>query len=182
MLRDKYKTINSETIYSNPYWEYKLDKYIMPSGREGFYHYVHSRGATLVVPLTASGKLVCTVQHRYLNQKLSIEFPGGGIKEGLLPIENAREELKEETGYEAQSLEKIGEYNPFNGVTNEICSIFVAKDLQQGNQILEESEEIHIIELTQKEFVDKIRTNEIWDGMTLAAWSLFSANYLNGGL
>ncbi len=171
---EKYKTLSSKIQHSNPYWDYYLEKYVMPSGAEGEYHYVKSRGATMVVPQISSDTFILTRQYRYLNKKYSIEFPGGGIKHGLDPITNAREELLEETGYTAGSIEKIGEYNPFNGVTNEICSIFVASDLTFSQSNPDESEEIEILELTLSEIKELISTNQIWDGMTLAAWALFS--------
>ncbi len=179
-MTEKYKTVSSKILFSNPYWDYYFEKYILPSGNEGDYHYVKSRGATMVVPLSSSNTFILTRQYRYLNQRFSIEFPGGGIKQGLTPIDNAKEELLEETGYSAGYIKKIGEFNPFNGVTNEICSIFAAKDLTLLGSKPEESEEIELIELTGKEIIELISRNEIWDGMTLAAWALFSNKQSEG--
>ncbi len=179
-MKDKYNTLSSKNIYSNPYWDYYLDKYIMPSGDEGDYHYVKSRGATMVVPLSISKNIILTKQFRYLNQKFSIEFPGGGIQHGLNALENAEKELLEETGYISRNIKKIGEFNPFNGVTNEICSIFVAKELTKSTPNPDESEEIEILELTPEEINDYIVNGKIWDGMTLAAWSLFNVQYHEG--
>ncbi|MDQ1266682.1 MAG: ADP-ribose pyrophosphatase, partial [Bacteroidota bacterium] len=82
----------------------------------------------------------------------------------------------EETGLIAKELILIGEYNPYNGVTNEICRIYIADNPERGIPEPEDSEEIEIIELTQIDFINKIKTGEIWDGMTLAAWSLYTAS------
>lgn len=176
----KLKGISSETVVQNSYWDYKIDKYEMPSGNSGEYHYVDSRGATLIVPVIGN-KVVFVRQFRYLNQKESIELPGGGIKSGLQPEENALEELKEEAGLKAGLVKKIGEYNPFNGVTNEICHVFAAFDCSRTETEPDESEEIEIMALTNDEINKMIGDNTIWDGMTLAAWSLYKySKYYEG--
>jgi 8-oxo-dGTP pyrophosphatase MutT (NUDIX family) len=112
-------------------------------------------------------------QYRYLNKRHSFEFPGGGIKKGLLPLENALEELKEETGIIPDKLRLIGEYNPYNGVTNEICYTYLATGLSVLESEPEPSEELEIVRLDYNQIVELIKRGEIWDGMTLAAWSLY---------
>jgi len=165
--------ISTESKFINPFWEYKVDKYKMPTGRISDYHYVNSRGATIVIPITDDNKYVMINQYRYLNQRTSLEFPGGGIKDKILPIDNAEKELLEETGYKASSLRLIGEYNPYNGVTNEICNVYVADGLVQQKSNPDDSEEFEILELSKEEINERIKNGEIWDGMTLAAWGIF---------
>ncbi|MBI5325647.1 MAG: NUDIX hydrolase [Ignavibacteriae bacterium] len=167
--------ISSESKFVNPFWEYKVDKYKMPNGKTGDYHYVHSTGATMIIPVTVKNKFVMINQFRYLNNKTSLEFPGGGLNKNLTPLENAVKELKEETGYNSNSLKKVGEYNPYNGVANEICHIFLAEDLIKEKPNPEESEEFEIMELTNKDISERIISGDIWDGMTLAAWAIYTA-------
>jgi 8-oxo-dGTP pyrophosphatase MutT (NUDIX family) len=173
MNNNKYKTLSSETIYKNPYWDYNYDRYILPDGNEGNYHYVKSRGSTIIIPKHNNNTFTMVRQYRYLNKRQSLEFPGGGIKKGLNPIENAIEELKEETGLLPQNLELIGEYNPFNGVTDEICYTYLATGLTFTDSEPEPSEEFEIVSIEFDQIVDFIRKGKIWDGMTLAAWALY---------
>lgn len=91
-------------------------------------------------------------------------------------MENAREELKEETGYEANNMTEIGIFNPFNGVTNEICNVFLAMNLEKSEPDPDRSEEFEIIELDKEKVFEYIRTGEIWDGMTLASWMLYHSS------
>ncbi len=169
----KLNNISSKTKYKNPWWEYRLDEYQMPSGNIGEYHYVYTRGSTFVIPMLSDGRFVMTKQYRYLVQKESIEFPGGGLAEGLSPEENAKNELKEEAGFWANNLRMIGEFNPYNGVTNEMCKVFFANNLEKLDSCPEESEEFEILFLKKEEIVEKIKKGEIWDGMSLAAWTIF---------
>ena len=165
--------LSSRLKYSNPYWEYRLDKYKLPSGESGDYHYVNSRGSTIIIPKADINNFILIRQFRYLNQRISIEFPGGGVKPGVEPVDNARKELREETGFDARTMTFIGEYNPFNGVTNEICKVYLAGSLIRCEARHDSSEEFEILEMTSNQIIEKIYKGEIWDGMTLAAWPLY---------
>ncbi len=172
----KFDRRDTALIASNPYWDYKLDHYELPTGAAGEYHYVETPGSVLVVPVLDDGRLVMARQYRYLNQQFSIEFPGGGIKRQGNPGEAAGNELAEECGYAAGELKEIGRFNPFNGVTSEICHVFLATGLVRHFMKHDESEEFDVINLRPGELNDKIAAGEIWDGMTLAAWCIFKNN------
>lgn len=172
----KFSKLSEKVININPYWEYKIDEYVLPNGKIENYYYAHTPGSTMIVPILGCD-FVFTIQFRYLNQRKSLEFPGGGVKPNLNLLENAKSELLQETGYEALSLRKIGTFNPCNGLTDEICTVFLAEGLFQKTQEPDESEEIEVIILSEQEIVEKIKSGEIWDGMTLASWSLFKSLY-----
>lgn len=165
--------INSTIISSNPYWKYKLDNYVMPSGKISEYHYVETLGSTLIIPKLSDDVFLLSEQFRYLNQKMSIEFPGGGLAPGLTYEENALKELEEESGYKAGRLEYLGEFNPFNGVTNEICKVFLATNLQFVKPNPEESESFSYLKLNSNEINQMIFSNKIWDGMSISAWLIY---------
>ena len=167
------KKISSSVKHSNPFWEYMFDEYTMPDGNIGEYHFVETNDSTMIIPKLSNNTFLFIRQYRYLNQRESIEFPGGGIKEGNSALQNASEELKEETGYESNNIYSIGSFNPFNGVTNEICHVFLAEDLVQTEPDPDDSEEFELIELNEKEIFKYIKTGELWDGMTLASWMLY---------
>ncbi len=167
---------NSRTVLArNPYWEYWLDTYSLRDGKEQPYYFVHTRGSVMIIPLTDEGKLVMVRQYRYLWQRESIEFPGGGIPEGATPEQQAHRELQEEAGYAAGILERIGEFNPMNGVTDERCHVYVARQLRPAAKADDPVEETTPLLVTPDELRARISDGTIWDGMTLAAWALFTA-------
>ncbi len=167
-----WKRLTSKTVHTNPWWTYRLDSFEIPNGVQGEYHSVHTEGSSLVVPVTGDGKIVLVKQYRYLVDRESIEFPCGGVKPGHSYEQMARIELEEETGFAAQSWEAAGEFNPFNGVTDEMCKVFIARNLLPGRPKPEATEEFEIMSVTTKDFEAMIELGTIWDGMTLAAWLL----------
>jgi ADP-ribose pyrophosphatase len=167
-----WKKISSEVKFKNPWWTYMHDKCELPDGKDYEYHYVHTTGSSFIIPIKDNGKIILVNQYRYLNDRFSIEFPGGGIKEGQTPGQVARKELIEETGLDGD-FDKAGYFNPYNGIADEICHVFIARNLKPSDkETKDDSEEFEIFELSAEEIDRKIRTNEIYDGMTMAAWAV----------
>ena len=126
----------------------------------------------MVVPLREDGRLVLVRQYRYLVGKESLEFPCGGVKEGHTHEQTAEQELAEEAGLRATSLEPVGWYSPYNGVGDEICRVYLATGLQPTESEPDPTEQFERIELMPADLDERIGRGEIWDGMTLAAWTL----------
>ncbi len=170
------KQISHSIKYENPYWQYGFDVYEKPDGSSGEYHYVHSRGSVMIVPRFDDDTFLLSTQYRYLNRRLSLEFPGGGQLPNHTLEEQAQCELQEESGFSGK-LHLIGAYNPCNGITDETCSVFLATDLQPAlNVHPDDSEEFVHLRMSRAEITARIRSGELWDGMTLAAWQIFLAN------
>lgn len=172
MPLQSWKKLSETVLFRNPYWTYKLDALELPGGAPGEYHYVHTNGSSMIVPVTDDGGLLLVKQYRHLAGRESVEFPCGSVKEGRSHEETARDELEEETGCLAQTLRMVGEFNPFNGVTNEMCRVYVAGGLTYVGEKPDETEEFEILRVTPVHLEAWIRTGTIWDGMTIAAWAI----------
>ena len=170
-----WKKLTEETLFKNNWWTYKRDMFELPNGKIGEYNYVHIGGSAMVVPIMKDGRVLLVNQYRYLNARESLEFPCGSVKEGMSHEETAWHELAEETGYSSSRWFQAGEFNPYNGVTNEICKVYIARDLQHVGGTPDETEEFELVPLTAGEIGEKIRSGEIWDGMTIAAWTIVKA-------
>ncbi|PLX27185.1 hypothetical protein C0581_03600 [Candidatus Parcubacteria bacterium] len=166
------KKLSEEILHENPWWKYKHDTYEKPNGEEGDYFYGDTNGVVMIVPVLGDGRLVLTLQHRYLVDKQSIEFPAGGIKDGMTPAEAAKLELLEETGCVPREMIKMGTFEPANGFVKDTCHVYLAHIESQGEQQLDDSEEIEVMYRRPEEIDDMIRKNEIWDGESMATWAL----------
>ena len=166
----RWKKLTSKIVFENPWWTYKLDTFEIDGGPSGEYHYVHTEGSSMVIPVTAHGEILLVRQFRYLCQKESVELPCGSVKPGHSYLETAGHELAEETGRRALEILEVGEFNPYNGVTSEICKVYVARQLGLCDAEPDETEEFELLSRTPEQVDAMVRDGSIWDGMTLAAW------------
>ncbi len=177
----RWRKLSESVVARNPWWTYRCDRFELWSGKQGEYHYVHTFGSAMVVPVADDGTLLLVNQYRYLMDRESLEFPCGGIKAGATAEETAAAELGEETGHIASELELVGRFNPFNGVTDELCHVFLGRGLRAASGAKpDETEEFELFTLTAEELDARIRSGDIWDGMTLAAWQIVRSSALLG--
>lgn len=125
----------------------------------------------MTIAVDRDGKLILVKQFRYLSKRESLEFPGGGVKNGDF-LATAKNELAEEASVGAADWDQVGEFNPYNGITDETCRIYLATDLEEAARQKDASEEFEVLRLTVNEIQSLVDEGEIWDGMTLAAWAV----------
>jgi ADP-ribose pyrophosphatase len=92
---------------------------------------------------------------------------------GVDSLENARKELREEAGYRARYWQRLGKFAPYNGVSNEMCRVYVATELEHVEAAPEPTEELEVIDLDVDEIRQAIDSGEIWDGMTAVSFHLY---------
>lgn len=149
----------------NPWWTYRKDDVILPSGKQGEYHFVHVKGSSMVIPILNDGSIILVNQYRYLANRESLEFPCGSVKDGSTYDDTAHHELAEETGYHADDLRCVAEFNPYNGVTDEMCHVYIARNLHAIKVDQDETEEFEQVTMSPADLEKKISTGDIWDGM-----------------
>ena len=169
---EPWKTILSEAMFSTPWMSVYHNMFELPNGKKGNYYYVHTNGSSLIVPITDSGKILMIRQYRYLFDEVSIEIPCGGIKDGQNEAETARSELIEETGYNCKSLKRVGKFVPYNGISDEVCHVFIATGLYFVGEKPDDTEQIETFEADIEEIDRMIQKGKITDGMSIAGWTL----------
>jgi 8-oxo-dGTP pyrophosphatase MutT (NUDIX family) len=80
-----------------------------------------------VIAETENGELVFIWQYRHGTDELSLEIPGGVIDPGEEPIEAARRELLEETGYQAESFSLLSVVEPNPALQGNRCHTYLAR-------------------------------------------------------
>ena len=175
MTPTKWTRLSKETVLHTPYYRLSRDRYVLPSGATGEYHYIDIAGSAMVIPRLESGELVLVRQFRYLMGRDSLEFPAGGVKPESSPLATAQAELREEAGYLAAAWRPIGSFAPYNGASNEMCQVYLATGLTRVDAQPDVTEEIQVLSLAPAALQARIAAMEIWDGMTIAAFHLLLA-------
>jgi ADP-ribose pyrophosphatase len=168
------RKLTSKTVYKNNWMLVREDTVEFESKKQGIYGVVEKADFAMIVPLTDTGFILVN-QFRYPVQQSFWEFPQGSYEKSadIDPLELAKNELKEETGYTAGSLIEIGFLYEAYGYCNQGFHIFLAKDLQAGSTQLEDSEAgMTHKEVKFKEFSEMVANGKIKDAPTLSAYAL----------
>ena len=138
-------------------------------GRTASCQYVVHPGSVAILPLVDDDH-VCLIRNRRLTvQATLIEIPAGTREVGEPPLECARRELEEETGYQASRWDKLAEFYASPGILSERMHIFLAGELTPGDPRREANEEIENLVVTWAEALQMIDRGEIVDGKTIVA-------------
>ena len=127
-----------------------------------------------VLSLTPENEIILVEQYRFGTEKYSLEPAGGVCDPGETPLESAKRELLEETGYSSEEWYDLGKVASNPAMQNNYTHTFLAKNcIKTSNQRLDDSERIkvHIMPLIQ--FLDLIRTGEITHSLMVAAVAKF---------
>ncbi len=83
------------------------------------------------MPLLADGRLALIRQYRYAVDEFCLEFPAGCCRDtqGLSLEDVARKELREEIGATAGPLEHVAWFYSSSSISDEVCHIFLARDV-----------------------------------------------------
>jgi 8-oxo-dGTP pyrophosphatase MutT (NUDIX family) len=170
LIRGNWSINSSETKYDNPWITVTEHQVINPSGNPGIYGEVHFKNIAIgIVALDDNDNIYVVNQFRFVLNQDSLEIPEGGGGLDIDPLLSAKRELKEETGLEANSWEKLMELHLSNSVSNEKAIIYLAKDLKQGEMELEETEDIIVSKLSLTEAYKMVNENKITDAISVAA-------------
>ena len=140
--KNPWTTLSSRIVVSNPWFRLRKDQVIRPDGKRGEYNTVLAPPAVGVVPCFEDGSVLLVGQYRYSISRYSWEIPEGGGKPGETPIQTARRELLEETGYAAATLRSLGIFHTSNCFCDETAYLFWARGLTAGQSKQDGTEQI----------------------------------------
>ena len=159
----KWKTLNTETILKTNFVTVKKDKVELPDGAviEDFYT-VGIQDASMIAALTKDGDIILKKEYRYACGCDVIECPAGMFEPGEEPLEVAKRELLEETGYTSDNWTYLGPTLESTSKLTNKMHLFLAKDcIKVGNQHLDQYERINLIKVPLKTAVDMVMSGEI---------------------
>ena len=140
-----------------------------PDGSTASCLLVQHPGSVAILPLVDDDH-VCLIRNRRLTvEKTLIEVPAGTREPGETPLETARRELEEETGYRAAQWQELAQFYMSPGILSERMHVYVARDLTPGDPRREANEEIENLVLSWDEAFAMLDRGEIVDGKTIVA-------------
>jgi 8-oxo-dGTP pyrophosphatase MutT (NUDIX family) len=168
--QNPWKTLQTKQIYTNPWINVTESDVLNPKGGKGIYGVVSFKNKAIgIIPVDKDGYTYLVGQYRYTLNEYTWEIPEGGGPVGEDPLETAKRELKEETGFEATEWIKIGRIHTSNSVTDEEGFLYLAKELRQGASEPEDTEELVIKKVHLREAIQMVMDDTITDSLSIAA-------------
>jgi ADP-ribose pyrophosphatase len=159
-----FKLVSSQVLFDNPYARVILDTLEHDGVRRPYFYLTSPVEAVATVSLTNDGCIILTRQYRHPVGKVIYDLPAGHLESGENPLEGARREFEEETGYYPRRIEPLGYYNQFPGVLRAATNLFFATDLEKTAQHLEPGEVLETVHMPVNEVLHMILKGEIIDG------------------
>lgn len=169
------KTIEREVIYEGKIFNVEKHVVSLPNGGTSVRELVYHNGAVAVLVVDEDDRIVLVEQYRKAFESMSLEIPAGKLEVGEEPLASAKRELEEETGYTAETLEKIFSFYGAPGFCSERVDVYVAQGLTAGPMNLDEDEFLQVQRFTFDEAVDLLASGRITDAKTIMAiqwWQL----------
>ncbi|OGR28757.1 MAG: hypothetical protein A2139_00975 [Desulfobacca sp. RBG_16_60_12] len=172
-----FELIKSETLLKGRAFAIRRDWLKTPDGRETKYDIIEHGGSVILVPLDADGNLLFVRQYRHAAGTDLLELPAGTLDEGEEPAVCAAREIREETGFAAGTLEKIGEFYLAPGYSTEFMVVYLATDLKHDPLEADADEFLSVEKIPVKQALEMAEKGGIPDAKSLAAL-LLAQRYL----
>ncbi|GIP20183.1 MULTISPECIES: NUDIX hydrolase [Paenibacillus] len=168
------KTLSSKSIYTGKIISLQIDTVELPDGSTGEREIVKHPGAVAVLAVR-NGRLLLVDQFRQSIGRGELEIPAGKLEKGEDPLEAAKRELQEETGYSAGKTSLLHSFYTSPGFADELIHLYLAEDLKKGKASPDEDEFLEVHEITLQEAKKYISEGWISDAKTIMAvyiWEL----------
>lgn len=158
------KKISSEEIFKGHLLHVFKDDIVLPNGNKATREWIKHPGASAVIPLLPDGQIILVRQYRYPVAQVTLEVPAGKLdKVGEDPLECAKRELAEETGYTAEKIWKLTTIATTVGFSNEYIHLYAATNLISGKQHTDDDEFINVVKMPLADAVKLVEDGTIID-------------------
>lgn len=165
-----WRVIRERPVYRDRWVEVAWADVTLPDGSVYRYTTLRRVPGAAVVALDDEGRLLLQQQYRYPLRKVIYQLPGGLVDPGETPLETARRELLEETGYEAEVWEVLGVVQDNPGLIDGPTTLFLARKLRRVAEPRQDSTEQHVLVWHPLSWLRvQVRLGRIEDRVVLAA-------------
>src|ERR1041384_909247 len=164
------KLISSHEVYRCDLFRVTEDHAKDPGGFEIRRSIVRHNGSAVMMAVDDRRRILLVRQYRLPANAYLWELPAGRLDPGEKPLQAAKRELREETGYRARRWKKLISFYPSPGYVSEKMTIFLATELTAGEAQPMDDEQIECRWFRAGEIEALIRANRICDSKTMIGY------------
>lgn len=162
------KELSSRIIYDGRAVKLRVDTVRKSDGRVTTREIVEHSDCVAVVAVDAEENVLLVRQLRESIDKELLEIPAGGIEPGEDPLDCVRREMREETGYLPQNIERMGGFYSTPGYCTEYLYLYLATDLVPGRLHAEDTDSITLVRVPVNQISSLISSGSICDAKSIA--------------
>lgn len=177
-----WKILKSSYSFICPWLRVRKDCVVLPSGFEMEDFYVlESNDWVNVIAITEDGYFIVEKQYRHGIGRVCFELPAGNVSKGEAPLDAAKRELLEETGYTGGDWKCFCTLAPNASGMNNLCYTFLATGVKRvASPHLEKSEDIRVFLMTLNEIenllieesiIEAVMQAPLWRYINVRKWA-----------
>jgi ADP-ribose pyrophosphatase len=159
--------IHRKLLHKGVKFDFEILEWEGREGRTVRRENVRHPGAVAILPVLGDGRVVLIENFRAAAGRVLLEFPAGTLEAGEAPDACAHRELVEETGYRAATMRKLGRFYTSPGLSDELMHGYVATDLTEVGQDLQDDEDLKVRPVSVQEAFGLLRSGELVDGKSI---------------
>ncbi len=143
----KWKLLQSEWALNEKWYKVRKDTVEVKPGQVIEYFVRVAQDVAMVIAITPDGLVPLVRQYKHGIGDIATELPAGMIGEGENPLEAAKRELREETGYTSLQWEELGYFSRTPGkARGDFVRIYLARNAEKtSDQEFDENEDIEVM-------------------------------------
>lgn len=163
--------LNEKLIHKGNFMDFVNIDVKLPNGKNANRDVIKHPGACAVIAFLDSENIILVEQFRLPLNKTLLEIPAGKLNKKEDPMDCAKRELQEETGYVAKEIEYLGSIATAPGFCDEIIHLYKAWNLSLGEKNEDEDEFTSVKVLNINDLKEMVKKGEIIDGKTISVLS-----------
>lgn len=163
-----FETLQQQTVYHGRAFNVRSDEVRLPNQRSMHVDIVEHVGAVTILPVDNDGCILFVRQYRHAAGRELLELPAGTLNPGEPPETCAAREIREETGFAAGRLQKLGEFFLAPGYSTEYMVVYLATELKPAPLPGDQDEFITLQPVPVEQAYRMALAGEVMDGKSLA--------------
>ncbi len=161
---EEVKIIGSKVLFEHPVVRIVVDWVEYEGHKQRLIYLDSTINAVATLGVTTDNEILLTRQYRHPVGQFIYDLPGGKLNPGEAPVDGARREFEEETGFAPQEIFELATYNQFPGMLRAYTHIYFARRLVRTQQKLDEGEYLDVVSWPIQKVLDGVLGGQFIDG------------------